>query len=262
MNNISTSANTVDTHALEQGVKSMYRRVALNPEGAFHFEMGRTMAERLGYSPAILNRVPAAAMESFAGVGHHFDLASLNKGERVVDLGSGSGLDTFVASLKVGSKGVVVGVDMSPEQREKSERLRVQGGFSNVSYRDGYINALPYEDGTFDCVISNGVINLVADKAAVFSEAARVLRKGGRLAISDIITEKHLPSNITCDATLWAACIGGAMQQQDYQDAIEAAGFEITQVQPNPSYRFITDNADGAAQKYGVKSTSLLAIKR
>jgi SAM-dependent methyltransferase len=112
-----------------------------------------------------------------------------------------------------------------------------------------------------DVVISNGVVNLAPDKAAVFREAARLLKPGGRLAIADIVTELSLPDSVICNATLWAACIGGAMQQHNYNGAIEAAGLQVTAVRDNPEYRFISENAKGAQQKWGVKSISLLAVK-
>ena len=253
--------NTVDTHALENKVKSMYERVAHEPHGDFHFEMGRALAERLGYAPYDLDRVPAPSIDSFAGVGHHFALASLQSGERVLDLGSGSGLDSFVASLKVGSTGSVVGIDMTYAQLEKATELRQSGGFSNIEYVKGYIDQLPFEDESFDSVISNGVINLVADKDRTFKEAARVLKRGGRIALSDIVTGVQLPNGIVCDATLWAACIGGAMHRHAYQQAIVDAGLEIQVVQPNPQYRFISDQANGATSKYEVQSISLVAVK-
>jgi ubiquinone/menaquinone biosynthesis C-methylase UbiE len=200
-------------------------------------------------------------MDSFAGVGHHFDLAALQPGERVLDLGSGSGLDSFVASLKVGPTGQVVGVDMTDGQLEKATELRQRGGFSNIEYVKGYIDQLPFEDESFDSVISNGVINLVANKEATFKEAARVLKPGGRIALSDIVTGVELPNGIVCNATLWAACIGGAMHRQAYQQAIVDAGFSIQVVQPNPQYRFISDQANGATTKYEVQSISLVAVK-
>lgn len=253
--------NTVDANAVETKVKSMYERVALDPHGDFHFEMGRTLAERLGYSPYDLDRVPTAAIDSFAGVGHHFDLAALRSGERVLDLGSGSGLDTFVASLKVGRTGQVLGIDMTAAQLAKADELRRQAGFPNVHYVEGYIDQLPFEDESFDCVVSNGVINLVTNKQGTFAEAARVLRPGGRIALSDIVTAVDLPNGIVCNATLWAACIGGAMHRDAYQDAIEDAGLRIQVVQPNPQYRFISDQASGATRKYRVQSISLVAVK-
>src|ERR1700704_4855554 len=127
-----TTIAMFDPKELESKVKAMYRSVAENPDGHFHFEMGRAMAERLGYAPADLDRVPADAIDSFAGVGHVFHLADLKPGEQVVDLGSGSGMDTFVASLKVGPTGRVIGVDMTDAQLEKAERLAQSAGFDNV----------------------------------------------------------------------------------------------------------------------------------
>lgn len=251
----------LNTAELEQKVKEMYGEVARNPHGKFHFEMGRALAERLGYPGTDLDRVPAEAIDSFAGVGYYFDLAKLQPGETVVDLGSGSSMDTFVAALHVGKTGRVVGVDMTDAQLDKAERLRAAAGFENVSYLKSYIEGVRYDGGAFDAVISNGVINLAPDKQQVFNEAARLLRPGGRLAIADIVTEAQLPDGITCNATLWAACIGGAMQVDRYLETIERAGLRVEAVQDNPQYRFISDNARAAAGKYGVKSVSLLAIK-
>jgi arsenite methyltransferase len=218
------STLTVDRAELEAKVREMYSAVAQNPHGDFHFEMGRAMAERLGYSPADLNRVPTEAIDSFAGVGHFFHLASLHPGEHVVDLGSGSGMDAFVAALKVGPDGSVVGIDMTEAQLAKAERLAAAGGFHHLIWRKAYIEDTGLEAGTFDCVISNGVINLAPDKSRVFQEAARLLRCGGRLAIADIVADSALPDNVVCNADLWAACIGGAAQRNDYQAAIEMAG--------------------------------------
>jgi arsenite methyltransferase len=252
---------TFDPKELEAKVKAMYRSVATNPKGDFHFEMGRAMAERLGYAPADLDRIPAESIESFAGVGHYFHLADVKPGETVVDLGSGSGMDTFIAALKVGPRGKVIGVDMTDEQRAKAERLRDQDQFLNVTYVKGYIEEAPLPGDVADVVISNGVINLATDKSRVFREAVRLLRSGGRFAISDIVTEAQLPESIVCNSTLWAACIGGAAQQDDYRRMIQAAGLRLVTVEDNPQYQFISDNAKGACKKFGVKSVSLLAVK-
>jgi ubiquinone/menaquinone biosynthesis C-methylase UbiE len=223
--------------------------------------MGRALTERLGYASADLDAIPQAAIESFAGVGYYFDLARLRPGETLVDLGSGSGTDAFVAALKVGAAGRVIGIDMTDEQLAKAQALRDAGGFSQVAYRKAYIEATGLADAGSDAVISNGVVNLAPDKGAVFREAARILKPGGRLALADIVTEVQLPEGITCDATLWAACIGGALQVDDYVAAIEAAGLRVRQLRDNPQYRFISENAQGATRKYGVKSVSLVAEK-
>jgi arsenite methyltransferase len=255
-------SRTLDTQELEQRVKDMYREVAEEPEKKFHFETGRPLAERLGYPAVELDAIPAPAIDSFAGVGYYFDLAAIKPGETVVDLGSGSGMDSFLASLQTGEAGRVVGIDMTEAQLAKARRLATEHGFAQVAFLEAHIEQLPLEERSADVVISNGVINLSPDKTKVFAEAARVLRPGGRLAIADIVTATQLPEGVTCDAALWAACIGGAMQRDDYREAIEAAGFEIDDLKENDQYRFVSERADNATQKYGVKSVSLLAIKR
>jgi len=252
---------SVNKSDLEQKVKEMYEKVAREPFGEFHFEMGRALAERLGYAPADLDRVPREAVDSFAGVGYHFDLAAIEPGATVLDLGSGSGMDSFIAALKTGTRGKVLGGDMTDAQREKAERLRDRDGFTGIGYHKAYIENTPFDDNSIDVIVSNGVINLVADKTEVFREAARVLKHGGRLAISDIITEKELPEGVTCNATLWAACIGGAMQQDRYAGAIRAAGLRLLTLRANPQYRFLTSSAQKACATYGVKSVSILAVK-
>jgi arsenite methyltransferase len=251
----------IDSKELESKVKAMYRDVAENPHGDFHFEMGRKLAERLGYSPTDLDRVPKESIESFAGVGYYFHFADLKQGETVLDLGSGSGMDTFIAALKVGPRGKIIGIDMTDEQRRKAERLRDGAGFKNVTFLKAYIEEVPCPDASADVVISNGVINLSPDKPKVFREAARLLKPGGRLAISDIVTEQQLPEGISCNVTLWAACIGGAAQQDNYRADVEAAGLKVVKVEDNLAYQFISENAQGASKKFGVKSVSLLAVK-
>jgi ubiquinone/menaquinone biosynthesis C-methylase UbiE len=257
------AARRLDTVQLELAVKAMYQRVAEAPSTEFHFELGRALAERLGYEVERLDLIPASAIDSFAGVGHHFDFARLEPGERVVDLGSGSGTDAFVAATYVGRTGRVIGIDMTEAQRQKAIRLQqsASGRFDHVRFEKGYIEGLDLADGSVDCVISNGVINLVADKDRVFREAARVLRPGGRLALSDIVTAIELPESIVCNADLWAACIGGAMHREDYQAAIEKAGFRTELMKANRQYEFLPGRARRSASKYAVMSVSLLATK-
>ncbi len=194
-------------------------------------------------------------------MGYYFDLADLKEGDHVLDLGSGSGMDVFVAALKVGNSGHVSGVDMTDEQLEKSERLRKENNFDHVSFHKSYIEKLPFPDSSFDAVISNGVINLCPDKEKVFAEVARVLRPKGRMVIADIVTERQLPENVVCNSTLWAACIGGASQQDDYSSAIERGGIKVIYIRTNDAYGFISKSAKGASKDYGVKSVSLCAEK-
>lgn len=253
--------HTIDVDNLRDKVKAMYRAVAEDPNGEFHFEMGRDLAARLGYPTDELARVPVEAVESFAGVGHHLGLADLREGEQVVDLGSGSGTDAFLAARHIGTSGEVVGIDMTDAQLTKARRLARRDGFDNTRFEHGYIEHLPIPDEWADVVISNGVINLCNDKAAVFREIARILQPGGRLAISDIVTEQHLTDAIVCDVDLWASCIGGAMQQDDYRAAIESAGLRIVEMVDNPQYEFISDSAQGATETFGVKSISVSARK-
>jgi SAM-dependent methyltransferase len=252
---------TVDTHELDLKVQQMYRQVAEQPHGSYHFEMGRPLAQRLGYPTELLDAVPTEALESFAGVGYFFDLAELHAGQHILDLGSGSGTDSFLAAHLVGPSGRVVGVDFTQEQLDKARRLATAAGLEDrVEFWQRRIEALPVDDTPFDCVISNGVINLSADKKRVFTEVARVLRPGGRLAIADIVTSRPLTEAIVCNVDLWASCIGGAAPEDDYRALIEAAGLEVREVRRN-DYGFISEQARGATTAYGVKSISLLAVK-
>jgi ubiquinone/menaquinone biosynthesis C-methylase UbiE len=256
---MTTTESQLDTGELEQRVKRMYQEVALEADNEFHFETGRALAERLGYRASELDRIPANAIESFAGVGYFLDLAAIVPGESVLDLGSGSGTDSLLAAALTGARGHVVGIDMTDAQLAKARRVAAESGFANAEFRDAHIERPPVDDATFDCVISNGVIHLSPDKPAVFAAAARALRSGGRLTLADIVSAEQLPEGVTCDAALWAACIGGAMQRDRYREAIEAAGFEIEIWRENAAYRFVSERADNATRKYGVTSISLLA---
>lgn len=250
----------IDTDELLRQVTDMYHAVATTPHASFHFETGRELAERLGYPPDELDRIPAGAIDSFAGVGYFFDLAALRLGEAVLDLGSGSGMDAFVAALAVGPDGQVVGVDMTDAQLTKAERLRTEHAIDHVSFQRGRIEQLPFDDASFDVVISNGVINLAADKPRVFAEAARVLRPGGRIALADIVTEQPLTDAIVGNVDLWASCIGGAPQETAYRQTIADAGLRVEVTRVNP-YRFLSDQARNASEEFGVRSVSLLASR-
>ena len=250
----------VDVQDLERRVKDVYRQVALQPERTYHFEMGRPLAERLGYPSDLLDQVPVAALDSFAGVGYYLDLAAPVAGDRVLDLGSGSGTDSFALAHLVGDDGHVTGVDMTDEQLAKAERLRAEIGRNNVEFVHGYIQDPPLADRSVDLVVSNGVVNLAPDKSAVFRAAARVLAPGGRLALADIVSERPLTESITCNAELWASCIGGATQIDAYLAAIEDAGLKVSEVRDNTAYEFLSESAQGATRTYGIKSISLVAV--
>jgi SAM-dependent methyltransferase len=216
----------VDPEALRADVRDKYKDVALHPDGDFHFHTGRPLAALLGYPSEVVDALPDRAVESFAGVGNPFSLRPLEPGERLVDFGSGGGFDCFVAARAVGDEGRVVGVDMTPEMLAKSRGTAEALGLGNVEFREGLLEQVPVEDGWADVVISNGVINLCADKAAVFAEAFRVLRPGGVLQFADIANGKPLPEAAVCEIDLWTGCIAGGLPVDDWCEAIEAAGFE------------------------------------
>jgi SAM-dependent methyltransferase len=195
----------VDPVALREEVKSKYRDVACNPHGEYHFHTGRPLAKRLGYDMAVVDRMPDAAVESFAGVANPFSLRPLEAGERVVDAGSGAGFDCFIAAQQVGPSGRVVGVDMLPEMLEKSRATARRMELGNVEFREGILEELPVEDRWADVVISNGVINLCADKKRAFEEIWRVLRPGGRLQFADIANGKPVPASAMRNIDLWTA---------------------------------------------------------
>ena len=248
----------IDGERLAAEVKDMYRHVARGEETELHFEVGRNLAEHLGYAGELLDAIPAEALASFAGVGHHLDLAALQPGQAVLDLGSGSGTDVFCAAVLVGESGHVVGVDITDEQLAKAARLRDREGFSQVRFVEAHIEELPFDDASFDAVLSNGVINLSPAKGRVFAEAARVLRPGGRLAIADIVSGRPLKERTRRNVELWAACIAGAIPRRNYLEAIEAQGLQVREVRKN-DYRFISERALDACSTYAVESISLVA---
>ena len=193
----------VDAAELRSQVRDKYRAVATDPDAAYHFHTGRPLAARLGYPVTVIDALPDTAVESFAGVGNPFALRSLAPGERVVDVGSGAGFDSLVAAGQVGAEGQVVGVDMTEEMLTKSRQTAAQLGVDQVEFREGLAEALPLPDGWADVVISNGVINLCADKAAVFTEIRRVLRPGGWLQFADIASGRPVPVEAMRDIDLW-----------------------------------------------------------
>jgi arsenite methyltransferase len=195
----------VDSEALREQVRQKYKEVATNPAGKYHFHTGRFLAAHLAYDAAIVTAFPDVAVEAFAGVANPFSLRPLLPGERVVDIGSGGGFDSFIAAKQVGPGGQVIGVDMTEEMLGKSRSTASQLAFSNVEFREGLAENLPVEDKWADVIISNGVINLCADKRRVFSEIFRVLRPGGHLQFADIANGKPVPEAAIRNIDLWTA---------------------------------------------------------
>jgi arsenite methyltransferase len=254
------ASSLVNGAQLEAAIKDMYRHVARGEHAALHFEVGRGLAEHLGYPGELLDAIPVEALASFAGVGYHLDLAALRPGEAVLDLGSGSGTDAFCAAVVVGESGRVVGVDITGEQLDKAARLRDREGLSQVEFVEAHMEDLPFDDASFDAVISNGVINLSPLKHRVFAEAARVLRPRGRLAIADIVSGRSLKERTRRNVELWAACIAGATPRNTYLAALETNGLELQEVRKN-DYRFISERALDACSTYEVESISLSAVR-
>ena len=200
-----TTKTPVDAAALREEVKKKYRAVALEPHGEYHFHTGRPLAKRLGYDGKVVGALPDSAVESFAGVGNPFSSRELKAGERVVDIGSGGGFDCFIAASQVGSGGHVVGVDMTEAMLTKSRATARAMKLANVEFREGLIEELPVEDQWANVVISNGVINLCADKQKVFSEIWRILRPGGHLQFADIANSQPVPEAAIANIDLWTA---------------------------------------------------------
>jgi ubiquinone/menaquinone biosynthesis C-methylase UbiE len=187
------------------------------------------VARRIGYSDDDLNNIPDAASMGL-GCGNPVALASLQEGEVVLDLGSGGGIDVFLAAAKVGPTGKAIGIDMTPAMIEKSRALATKHGYTNVEFKLGEIEKLPIDDVSIDVIISNCVINLSPDKANVFQEAYRVLKPTGRLLISDVVTETELPDDIKQSLAAWAGCVAGALEKNQYLNTIKHAGFNNIEI--------------------------------
>jgi SAM-dependent methyltransferase len=193
----------VDVNRLREEIKHKYREVAETPEKGFHFHTGRKLAEMLSYPMDVVDSLPARVVESFAGVNNPFSMGDLREGETVLDIGSGAGFDSILAARMVGTTGWVIGVDMTEEMRRKAAENARLVGLTNVVFRDGLAETLPVPDESVDVVISNGVINLCPDKLAVYREALRVLKPGGRLQIADVVVQKPVPESAQADIDLW-----------------------------------------------------------
>jgi arsenite methyltransferase len=193
----------LDVEVLRGAIQEEYAEVASHPQKGFHFHTGRPLARMLEYADEWLEGIPEASIESFAGTGNPFSLGEPRPGERVIDVGCGAGIDTLIAAKKVGPEGCVIGVDMTPSMLEKARQAAREMSLANVEFREGYAEELPVEDSWADVVISNGVLNLMADKAAGLEEMSRVLKPGGRLQIGDILVQKAVPESAKRKIDLW-----------------------------------------------------------
>ena len=193
----------LDVNVLRQAIQEEYNEVASHPHKGFHFHTGRPLARMLEYLDEWLEGILESSIESFAGTGNPFSLGELGSGERVVDVGCGAGIDSLIAAKKVGPDGRVIGVDMTPSMLKKARRAAEEAGLKNVEFRQGYAEALTVVDGWADVIISNGVLNLMPDKAAALEEMSRVLKPGGRLQIGDILVQKAVPDSAKRKIDLW-----------------------------------------------------------
>ena len=193
----------LDVDGLRAAIREEYAAVATHPEQGFHFHTGRPLAKLLGYREEWLTGIPEAAIASLAGTGNPFSLGPLEPGEQVVDVGCGAGIDSLIAAKLVGAEGRVIGVDMTPAMIEKARRSAVEMGAMNVEFREGLAESLPVAEGSADVVISNGVLNLFPDKLAGLGEMARVLRRGGRLQIGDIVVQRTVGEQAKRNIDLW-----------------------------------------------------------
>jgi len=217
-------------------VKNRYGKIAKSGASCCpSSESLKEQAKLVGYSERDIKNIPEESNMGL-GCGNPVALAGLKQGETVLDLGSGGGIDAFLASKKVGPKGRVIGVDMTRTMIERSKQTAEKYGYNNVEFRLGEIEDLPVDDTSIDVIISNCVINLSPNKKKVFKEAYRVLKPKGRMLISDLVTEGELPSKIRKNLDAWAACIAGAMDKKDYLKTIEEAGFSKVKIVSETSY--------------------------
>ncbi len=221
---------TVDTESLRVAIRAEYAAVAEHPDQGFHFHTGARLAAILGYPEQWIAALPPSAVESMAGTGNPFALGDLLPGERVVDCGSGAGVDSLIAARLVGPTGSVIGIDMTPEMLAKARRNADLAGAHNVEFREGVLEELPVPDGWADVIISNGVLNLVPDKALALAECFRVLRAGGRIQLADIVLDRSVPGGAKSDVSLWTGCIAGGLLEGDLVTLVEDAGFRDVEI--------------------------------
>lgn len=246
-----------------KAVSEMYTDVANHPGRQFHFPTGRPACLFVGYPSVQLDAIPETAVESFAGVGYPFAVGAIQQGDRVLDIGSGSGTDALIVSTLVGPRGKVYGLDMTDAMLSKARTNAKKMGVSHVEFLKGNAEKIPLPDASIDSVTSNGVLNLVPDKPTAFGEIFRVLRPGGRIQIADIVLGKPIRPESRNDPQLWAECIVGAVQEEDYLALFRAAGFNNVLVIGMLDYFSKSSDADTreVAAKYGAKTVVISGSK-
>jgi len=218
-------------HIIES-VQAMYTEVATMPEKVFHFPTGRSACEFVGYPALQLDAIPATAVESFAGVGYPFMVEAIKKGDAILDIGSGSGTDVLISSLLTGPAGKVYALDMTMAMRSKLQSNVQKASASNIELIEAEAESIPLPDASVDVVTSNGVLNLVPDKKKAFQEIFRVLKPGGRVQIADIVVSQEVSEACRQNPKLWAECIVGAMEKEDYLPLFRDVGFkDVEQLQ-------------------------------
>jgi SAM-dependent methyltransferase len=244
-------------------VQAMYTAVATEPRRGYHFPTGRAACRFVGYPDDVLAALPDAVVESFAGVGYPFAAGVIRPGDAVLDIGSGSGTDVFIASRLVGPRGRVYGLDLTAAMRSKLEANLKAAGISNVTVLAGNAEAIPLPDAAVDVVTSNGVLNLVPDKPGAIAEIARVLRPGGRVQVADIVVRSLPSESCRSQAQLWAECIVGATTQTDYLESFHALGFEGLEVLSGQDYfaGSSSDETRKVAASFGAAATVFRAHK-
>jgi SAM-dependent methyltransferase len=253
----------VDVEAVRDAIRDRYRAVAENPAGSYHCHTGRRLATLLGYRDTVVDVLPDRAVESFSGVANPFALRRIREGERVVDVGSGAGFDSFLAVQLVGPSGRVIGVEMTSAMIDKArETARVLGLDGRVEFREGLAERLPVEDGWADVVIANGVFNLCPDKRAVFAEVRRVLRTGGVVQFAEIANSRPFPVESVCHVdpgTGWG-CISAGLSRTGWLDALDEFGFVNAAVGPAVD-TFAGAAGEPTARRYEVYGYSFIGYK-
>jgi len=249
---------------ITKAVKSLYTEVATRPDKAYHFPLGLEALRYLGYPEEDLRKLPPTATESFAGVGYPHAANVTRPGDTVLDIGSGSGTDVLYAALKVGPKGTVYGLDITPAMISKARTNITKMGARNVQILEGDATKIPLPDGSVDVATSNGVLNLVPDKPAAFREIFRVLKRGGHLQLADIVVEEDVGEVCGLNPQLWADCIGGAAVEPEYMRTIQDAGFRDVRVLQKVDYfaKSSSESTKRITKSFGAKSVVVTATKQ